>query len=382
MGEGEHQRRYEMSRCRRFLTPLLIVLVTLAVPTTSEATRIRDLCDVVGVRPNQLRGYGLVVGLHGTGDSQRASMTPQAIIAMLQRMGVQVDASRLRVRNVAAVMVTANLPPFSRNGSRLDITVASLGDATSLHGGVLLQTPLLAANNSVYAVAQGPLVTSGFSAGGSGGNVEIRNVPTTARIPAGALIEREVETEMPQNGQLTLALRTPDFTTATRIAQAINTDLGAEVAVARDPGTVRVSVGTEWTQRTVALMSRVEQINVDPAGPATVVINQRTGTVVVGENVTLRECALAHGGLTIRIQEEVAVSQPGPLSMGGTTAVVANTDVTATEGAGQLVQVAASSTVADLVQALNALGVSPRDLLAIFQALHAAGALQARVEVQ
>jgi len=309
-------------------------------------------------------------------------MTPQAIIAMLQRMGVQVDASRLRVRNVAAVMVTANLPPFSRNGSRLDVTVASLGDATSLHGGVLLQTPLLAANNTVYAVAQGSLVTSGFSAGGSGGDQEIRNVPTTARVPAGALIEREVENEMPQSGQLTLALRSPDFTTATRIAQAINSDLGAEVAVAQDPGTVRVSVGGEWTQRTVALMSRVEQIDVDPSGQATVVINQRTGTVVVGEAVTLRECALAHGGLTIRIREQVAVSQPGPLATGGTTAVVANTDISATEGAGQLVQVPASSTVADLVQALNALGVSPRDLLAIFQALHAAGALQARVEVQ
>ncbi len=364
------------------IIPIITALAALLVPATAGATRIRDLCDVVGVRPNQLRGYGLVVGLDGSGDSQRASMTPQAVIAMLQRLGVQVDASRLRVRNVAAVMVTATLPPFARNGSRIDVTVASLGDATSLHGGVLLQAPLLGADNQVYAVAQGPLVVSGYSAGGSGRSGEVRNVPTTARIPAGALIEREVDHELPQSGQLVLALRTPDFTTATRIAQAINEELGAAVAVAQDPGTVRLTVGSEWASRTVELMARVEQIDVTPASQATVVINQRTGTVVVGEAVTLRECALAHGGLTIRIRETVSVSQPGPLATGGTTAVVGNSQVSATEEPGRLVQVPATTTVADLVGALNALGVSPRDLVAIFQALHAAGALQARVEVQ
>jgi flagellar P-ring protein precursor FlgI len=380
---GSNNAGWLVRKSRRSLVSLALAVAAVAsLPSPARATRIRDLCDVVGVRPNQLRGYGLVVGLSGTGDSQRASMTPQAIIAMLQRLGVQVDGSRLRVRNVAAVMVTASLPPFARNGSRVDVTVASLGDATSLHGGLLLQTPLLGADNSVYAVAQGSLVVSGFSAGDSGGSQEIRNVPTAGRIPAGALVEREVSHELPQAGQLLLALRNPDFTTATRIAAAINQDLGAEVADAHDPGTVRVTVSPEWTSRTVALLARVEQIDVAPASQATVVINQRTGTVVVGEAVTLRECALAHGGLTIRIREEVSVSQPGPLATGGTTAVVSNTEVTAAEDAGQLVGVPSTTTVADLVQALNVLGVSPRDLVAIFQALHSAGALQARVEVQ
>lgn len=346
------------------------------------ATRIRDLCDVGGVRPNQLYGYGLVVGLTGTGDSQRAAMTPQAVVAMLQRLGVQVDASRLRVRNVAAVMVTADLPPFARNGSHLDVTVGSLGDATSLHGGILLQTPLLGADGSVYAVAQGPLVVSGVSASGSSGSSEVRDVPTTARLPGGALVEREIDHQLPGDGQLQLALRRPDFTTASRVAAAINQDLGSQVATAVDPGTIRLTIGADWASRTVELVARVEQIDVDPSGQATVVINQRTGTVAVGEDVTLRECALAHGGLSVRIREQPVVSQPGALSTVGQTAVVAESEVTVTEESGQVVRVQPTSTVADLVTALNALGVSPRDLVAIFQALHAAGALQARVEVQ
>lgn len=358
-----------------------MALVTL-LASEAQATRIRDLCEVGGVRANQLRGYGLVVGLNGTGDSQRAAMTPQAVVAMLQRLGVQVDVSRMRVRNVAAVMVTAELPPFARNGSRIDVTVASLGDASSLHGGVLLQTPLLAADNNVYAVAQGPLVVSGFAAGGSGGSQEIRNVPTTARVPSGAMIERELGHEMTQEGELRLALRSPDFTTASRIATAINEELGGDVARPTDPGTVVLEISEDWQSRTVELMSRVEQINVNPSGQATVVINQRTGTVVVGADVTLSECALAHGGLSVRIREQVSVSQPGALSSSGETAVVSNTEVEAVEEEGRVMRLAQTSTVADLVQVLNSLGVNPRDLVAIFQALHQAGALQARVEVQ
>jgi flagellar P-ring protein FlgI len=370
---------------RRGTRIVVVVALSLAAwiaASPADATRIRDLCDVGGVRPNQLFGYGLVVGLTGTGDSQRAAMTPQAVVAMLQRLGVQVDATRLRVRNVAAVMVTADLPPFARNGSQIDVTVGSLGDATSLHGGILLQTPLLGADGAVYAVAQGPLIVSGVSASGSSGSQEVRDVPTTARLPGGALVEREIDHELPGEGQLQLALRRPDFTTASRVAAAINQDLGSQVARAIDPGTVRLTIGADWTSRTVELVARVEQIDVDPSGQATVVINQRTGTVAVGEDVTLRECALAHGGLSVRIREQPVVSQPGALSTVGQTAVVADSEVTVTEENGQVMRVQPTSTVADLVTALNALGVSPRDLVAIFQALHAAGALQARVEVQ
>ncbi len=369
-----------MTRGARTILGVLAAATVLVAAQPVGATRIRDLCDVGGVRPNQLHGYGLIVGLNGSGDSQRASMTPQSVVAMLQRLGVQVDLSRLRVRNVAAVMVTAELPPFARNGSRLDVTVASLGDASSLHGGVLLQTPLLGADRNVYAVAQGPLVVSGFSAGG-GGSQEIRNVPTTARLPGGALIEREIDLEMPQSGSLQLALRTPDFTTATRIAAAINEELGADLARAADPGTVRLDINEEWSARPVELMARVEQINVAPSRQATVVINQRTGTVVVGTDVTLSECALAHGGLSVRIREQISVSQPGALSS-GQTAVISNSEVEVEEDAGRVQRLAQTATVADLVQVLNALGVAPRDLVAIFQALHQAGALQARVEVQ
>lgn len=369
-------------RSRSVVAAFSLLLVTCLTPVHASATRIRDLCDVSGVRSNQLFGYGLVVGLSGTGDSQRASMTPQAVVAMLHRLGVQVDQSQLRVRNVAAVMVTANLPPFARNGSRIDVTVASMGDSSSLHGGVLLQTPLLGADNNVYAVAQGPLTVSGFSAGGSGGSQQIRNVPTTARVPGGALIERELEHEMTQEGELRLALRTPDFTTASRIAQAINEELGSDVARASDPGTVQLEIGSDWSSRSVELMARVEQINVTPSTLATVVINQRTGTVVVGSEVTLSACALAHGGLSVRIREQASVSQPSALSTTGQTAVVQNSEVEAVEEEGRLLEVQQTTTVADLVQALNALGVTPRDLVAIFQALHTAGALQARVEVQ
>lgn len=373
---------HRVGRSGIVLAAFLVSLAAWITPLQARATRIRDLCDVGGVRSNQLFGYGLVVGLSGTGDSQRASMTPQAVVAMLQRLGVQVDQSRLRVRNVAAVMVTANLPPFARNGSRLDVTVASMGDSSSLHGGVLLQTPLLGADNNVYAVAQGSLTVSGFSAGGSGGSQEVRNVPTTARIAGGALIEQELDHEMTQEGELRLALRTPDFTTASRIAQAINDDLGSDVARAADPGTVRLQIGEDWSSRAVELMARVEQINVTPSTQATVVVNQRTGTVVVGSEVTLSECALAHGGLSVRIREQISVSQPGAFSRSGDTAVVSNSDVEAVEDEGRVMQVPQTTTVADLVQALNALGVTPRDLVAIFQALHTAGALQARVEVQ
>lgn len=353
----------------------------LLAPAPAEATRIRDLCDVVGVRANQLVGYGLVVGLQGTGDSQRAEMTPQSIAAMLQRMGVQVDQSQLRVRNVAAVMITATLPPFAHNGSRIDITVASMGDASSLHGGVLLQTPLVGADRQTYAVAQGALVVSGASAQGSTGSSATQGVPTTARIPSGALIERELGNEMTQSGELVLALRSADFTTAARIADAINQSLSTEAANATDPGTVRVTIPESWNSRAVQLLAQIEQIDVTPAVSATVVINERTGTVVVGESVTLSPCALAHGGLSIQVGESFLASQPGAFATGGDTAVVPQSEVQIEEQPGQMHAIPQTTTVADLVQALNALGVSPRDLVAVFQALHSAGALQARLEV-
>ncbi|MCB9960232.1 MAG: flagellar basal body P-ring protein FlgI [Rhodospirillaceae bacterium] len=366
-----------------FRAALSAVLIVLAAVTPAAAqTRIKDIVDVEGVRDNLLVGYGLVVGLAGTGDGLNGSpFTEQSLIGMLERLGVNVREQNLDTDNVAAVMVTATLPAFARQGSRVDVTVASLGDADSLLGGQLLVTPLLGADGEVYAVAQGSLAVGGFAVQGQAQEVS-QGVPTTGRIPNGAIVEREVPFALSELGDIRLSLHDPDFTTAQRIQDAINAQLGSGVAVATDPSTVVVNPLASGTGDLVRLMTQIEQIRVTPDQAARVVIDERTGTIVIGENVRISTVAIAQGNLTVRITETPQVSQPNPLSETGTTVIVPRTQIDVdTDAENRLGIVRESVSLQDLVQGLNALGVGPRDMISILQAIEAAGALQATIEL-
>lgn len=344
--------------------------------------RIKDVADFEGVRENQLVGYGLVVGLAGTGDSLRNSpFTRQSLAAMLERLGVNAANANLNTRNVAAVMVTANLPPFAAQGSRIDVTVSALGDARSLAGGQLLVTPLMGADQQVYAVAQGSLAIGGFSASGQSGSSVTRGVPTAGRIASGALVERELYFDIAAQQELRLALRNPDFTTAQRIATAINTAVGAEAARAANPGAVILRRPADFAGDMVSLVGRIENLEVEVDSPARIVIDENSGIVVMGENVNVSTVAIAQGNLTISIQEDPFVSQPEPFSRGGETVVVPSSGVEVEEEEGGLVVVPGGVPLRQLVNGLNALGVTPRDMISILQALKAAGAIQAEIEV-
>lgn len=363
------------------LASVAAVNAPFAAPQAWAGPRIKDVADFEGVRENQLVGYGLVVGLAGTGDSLRNSpFTRQSLAAMLERLGVNAAEGNLNTRNVAAVMVTANLPPFASQGSRIDVTVSALGDARSLAGGQLLVTPLMGADQQVYAVAQGTLAIGGFSASGASGSSVTRGVPTAGRIPSGALVEREIGFDIAGQQELRLALRTPDFTTAQRIAAAINTTLGSEAARAVNPGTVALRRPADFTGDMVALVGRIESLEVEVDAPARIVIDESSGIVVMGENVKVSTVAIAQGNLTISIQEDPFVSQPAPFSR-GETEVVPSTGITVEEEEGGLVVVPGGVPLRQLVNGLNALGVTPRDMIAILQALKAAGAIQAEIEV-
>lgn len=345
------------------------------------APRIKDVADFEGVRENQLVGYGLVVGLNGTGDSLRNSpFTRQSLAAMLERLGVNATNGNLNTRNVAAVMVTANLPPFAAQGSRIDVTVSALGDARSLAGGQLLVTPLMGADQQVYAIAQGSLAIGGFSAEGQSGSSVTRGVPTAGRIASGALVERELYFDIAAQRELRLALRNPDFTTARRIADVINTQLGAPAARATNPGAVVLQRPENYQGDMVALLGAIENLEVAVDSPARIVIDENSGIVVMGENVRVSTVAIAQGNLTISVTEDPFVSQPAPFSRGDTV-VVPQTGVTVEEEPGGLVVVPGGVPLRQLVNGLNALGVSPRDMIAILQALKAAGAIQAEIEV-
>ncbi len=353
----------------------------IATPAAWAGPRIKDVTDFEGVRENQLVGYGLVVGLAGTGDSLRNSiMTRQSLTAMLERLGVNTADGNLNTRNVAAVMVTANLPPFASQGSRIDVTVSALGDARSLAGGQLLVTPLMGADQQVYAVAQGPLAIGGFAASGQSGSSVTRGVPTAGRIASGALVEREINFDIAAAQELRLALRNPDFTTAHRIATAINTAIGVEVARATNPGSVVLRRPAEYAGDMVSLVGRIENLEVEVDSPARIVIDESSGIVVMGENVKVSTVAIAQGNLTISIQEDPFVSQPAPFSR-GETVVVPSTTVDVQEEEGGLVVVPGGVPLRQLVNGLNALGVTPRDMISILQALKAAGAIQAEIEV-
>ncbi len=360
------------------LALILVTLVVIAPP--AHADRIKDLASVAGVRANQLTGYGIVVGLDGTGDDARSPMVRRSLAKMLKKLGVTVDANEIKAKNVAAVVVTAELPPFARPGAQLDITVSSIGSAKSLAGGTLLQTPLRGADNRTWALAQGALTVGGYAVSGGTGSEARKNHVTVGRVPGGALVEADAPTEMPTR-EVVLVLATPDFTTATRVAAAIVAALGAGSATVKDAGSIVVPVGKARAGRVPELIAALEAIEVEPDGPAKIILDERTGTIVIGAHVRLAPVAVAYGGLTIDIRETPEVSQPGGIASGGTTAIVPRTDLKVTEGQGSLHALPGGATVAEVVASLNALGASPRDLIAILQALKAAGALRAELEV-
>ncbi len=345
----------------------------------SAAARVKDITTLKGVRQNQLIGYGLVVGLQGTGDGGSSQFTMQSLATMLNNLGVGIDASTINVKNVAGVIVTAYLPPFAKVGSKMDLLVSSLGDAKSLKGGTLLLTPLKGADGQVYAVAQGPVTIGGFSEEKSGATAQ-KNHPTVGKVPGGATIEREITFDFSLLKELTYSLNSADFTTANRIVRAINKELKGPFASAKDSGTITVQVPDSYKDQMVQLVSTIESARVNPDVAAKVVVNERTGTVVVGQDVRISTVAVAHGSLTISIQPNLSVSQPEAFSQ-GTTQVTGEATIEVKEGENRLAIVPTGVSIGDLVKALNAIGVTPRDLIAVFQAIQAAGALQAELEI-
>ncbi len=346
----------------------------------TATSRIKDLANIEGVRQNQLIGYGLVVGLNGTGDTlNNIPFTRQSLQAMLERLGVNIRGQTLRTGNVAAVMVTANLPAFGTQGSRIDVTVSALGDAKSLQGGTLLVTPLLGADGNVYAVGQGSLAIGGFQAEGDAAKI-VRGVPTVGRISNGAIIEREIDFALNRLNQVRLALRNADFTTAKRIAAAINDFIGVNTAEPLDSSTVQVNVPKHYLGNVVSLLTEIEQLQIEPDLPAKIVIDERSGIIVMGRDVRVATVAVAQGNLTVTITETPQVSQPAPLSR-GRTVVVPRTNVGVQEDGKKLAVVREGVSLQQLVDGLNALGIGPRDLISILQAIKAAGAIQADIEV-
>ena len=354
--------------------------LALSAPPASATSRIKDLANIEGVRQNQLIGYGLVVGLNGTGDTlNNIPFTKQSLQAMLERMGVNIRGATIRTGNVAAVMVTGNLPPFGTQGTRMDVTVSSLGDAKNLQGGTLLVTPLLGADGNVYAVAQGSVAISGFQAEGEAAKI-VRGVPTVGRIANGAIIEREIEFALNRLPNVRLALRNADFTTAKRIASAVNDFLGAKSAEPIDPSTVQLSIPAEFKGNVVAFLTEIEQLQVEPDLAAKIIIDERSGIIVMGRDVRVATVAVAQGNLTVTISESRQVSQPNPLSNGRTVSTP-RTKIGITEDGKKFAVVKDGVSLQQLVDGLNGLGIGPRDLIGILQAIKAAGAIEADIEV-
>ena len=358
---------------------LLVLLAALGLSQGVWAARIKDIAQLEGVRGNQLVGYGLVVGLNGTGDSAATQFTVQSLVSMMERLGVTVNRSQVKVDNVAAVMVTAELPPFAKAGSSIDVSVSSIGDAESLAGGNLLMTPLKGPDGNVYAVAQGPLAVGSLAFGGNAAKVQ-KNHPTAARIPGGALVEREVAFAMNPDAALNYRLRQPDFTTVSRMASSINTFFKGELARPVDGGSLSVQIPASYQGRQIDFIAAVEGLAVTPDAVAKIVVNEKTGTIVMGEGVRIATVAVSHGNLNLVISESASVSQPAPFSEGATV-VVPKTEIEVKEEEGNLVVLPMGVSIGDVARALNAIGATPRDLIAIFQAIKAAGALQAELVI-
>jgi len=362
----------------------LLFLLTIFLPLTAFAAepvqiKIRDLATVEGVRENPLIGYGMIVGLNGTGDKQQTVFAIQTLAGILQRMGVQIPTSAVRVKNVASVFVTANLPPFARPGAQVDITVSSIGDAKSLEGGMLLLTPLYGADGQVYAAAQGPVAVGGYSVGGATNSKQV-NHPTVGRIPAGGRVERALPFTFEGLTPVNLLLREPDFSTAGEMSAAINLAFGHNVAVARDGGRVEVNAGDTGMPNLTGMMAKIENLSVAVHRRARVVVNERTGTVVLGQDVRLGAVSILHGGFSVQITTEVQVSQPEALSQ-GKTAVVGQQDVQAKEIPARRVEITEGAKVEQLVNGLQNMGATARDVISILQAIKSAGALDADLEV-
>lgn len=355
----------------------LLLLFALALPLPAAPARLKDLVAIEGVRENQLIGYGLVVGLAGTGDRRQTMFSAQSLTNMLERMGITVSPTAIRVTNTAAVLVTANLPAFAQPGMRIDSTIAAIGDAPNLQGGILVLTSLRGADGQVYAVAQGPVVTGGFSSG-RGGASQTVNHPTVGRAPGSAIVERAAPSVAPR-GAVRLQLRQSDFTTSARIVEAIEKRFGG-AAKAESAGLVTVAIPPDYAARSTQFVAELESLVVEADRPARVVVNERTGTIVLGKDVRITPVAILHGNLSVEIQTTYAVSQPNPLAQ-GSTEVVPQTSVTAKEEKARNIVLKQGATIEDLVRALSAIGSTPRDVIAILQNLRSAGALEAEIEV-
>jgi flagellar P-ring protein precursor FlgI len=384
----------------RFKNKLFIVLLVFFIaPMAGYSARIKDISSIKGIRQNQLLGYGLVIGLNGTGDKGGTKFTIQGLVNMLEHMGVHVDPDEVKVKNIAAVVVSAKLPPFARIGKKIDVTLSSIGDAKSLQGGTLLLTPLKGVDSKVYALAQGPVSIGGYSAGGESGGGVTKNHPTVGRISGGASIEKEIPLSIMSKNEMTLILDNPDFNTADRAAKAINLRIGENVAEPIDSGTLKFRIPERFENKMVNFIAQIGEIQVEPDSIAKVIVNEKTGTVVVGENVRIQKVAVAHGNLSIQIKEKKKVSQALPfapsgggvapqqikggtvVSPGGSTVVTPETQVGVAEEKTRLLLIPKGRTIGELVNALNAIGVSPRDLITILQAIKAAGALQGELEI-
>ena len=391
MGESSADRNSKLRGARRIagrgvcpatawlVVSVVVSLVALLGSVDAQAARLKDVASVKGVRSNQIIGYGLVVGLSGTGDKQQTQFTTQSLRSLLAKMGISIDAKQIRVANVAAVMVTAKLPAFARTGSSIDAVVSSAGDASSLSGGILLMTPLVGNDGQIYAVAQGAVAIGGFSVA-SGGSSISQNHPTVGTLVGGAIVEREVAYSMVGQEQFEIALQQPDFTTAQRAAQRINEEFKAPVATARDSGTVDLTLPAAYQKDAVGFMARVEMLEITPDKPARIILNERTGTIVMGDAVRVSTVAVAHGNLTVVVNKINEVSQPAPFST-GTTTPIRNTDLATNQDESNLSVIEQTVTIGDLVRALNAMGTTPTDLISIIQAIKASGALSADVEM-
>ncbi|WP_035586486.1 flagellar basal body P-ring protein FlgI [Hippea jasoniae] len=365
---------------KKLITAVFVLLF--GINAFGFEVKIGDVTNVVGVRNNQLVGYGLVVGLAGTGDGTSSYFTVQSIANALKHFGVTLSSSAmqsLQVKNIAAVLVTATLPPFAKQGDRIDVTVSSIGDAKSLQGGTLIMTPLKGPDGKVYAVAQGPVSIGGYNMGGGATKVR-KNHPTVGRIPNGAIVENQVDVDINSKSSFMLALKSPNFTMATRVAEAINRFYRRQMAFPVDGGSVKVVVPPLYRGDVVELISQINQLSVNQVSVPRVVLDEKTGTVVVGGDVTVEPVSISHGNLTVTITTTKTVSQPNPLA-GGKTTTVANKKVNVEEGKGKFLTFPKGATVSQLVQALNKAGATPRDMMAIFQALKAAGALNAELEM-
>jgi len=387
-----------MSGRSKFLL-LIILAFILFSPYDGESARIKDIVSIKSIRPNQLFGYGLVIGLNGSGDKGGTSFTIQGLANMLEHVGIRVNSADLKVSNVAAVMVSATLPPFARIGKKIDVTLSSIGDAKSLQGGTLLLAPLKGVDGKVYALAQGAISVGGFSAGGAAGGGVTKNHPTVGRISGGATVEKEIPLSLNNKKELTLILNNPDFNTAAEIADVINSRLGDSFTKPIDSGTLKFRIPQAFQDRVVELLAQIGKFEVAPGAVAKVIVNERTGTVVIGENVKISKVAVAHGNLSIQIKETKEVSQPLPfapsgegaapaqteggviVASGGSTIVSPESDLNVSEEKNRLLLLPQGKTIGQLVRALNAIGVTPRDLITILQAMKAAGALQGELEI-